>query len=148
MVGLTVTSWYDLQTVEVQLVSGDLRDRGLLHWRLVEEDIPQYHIDLEAAHGHWKGEGADLFEALVKVRLQLESVGWLIAVQGARLDTYPSGMARDMGGGEWVYVLDRGRDATLADRVDTLASAEVEKLATVADQERYFRDWWGMNRTG
>src|SRR5438128_376451 len=111
MAGLTETSWYDVQTVEVQLVSGDLRDRGLLRWRIVEGEISHYHIDLETAHGHWEGEGPDLFEALVKVRLQLEPVGWFIAVQGARLDTYPSGMGRDMGGGEWVYILDQGRDA-------------------------------------
>jgi len=32
----------------------------------------------------------------------------MIAVQGARRDTYPSGMAGDMGGGMKVYVLHPG----------------------------------------
>jgi hypothetical protein len=38
-----------------------------------------------------------MFEALVRLRRQLEPDGLMIAVQGARRDTYPSGMARDMG---------------------------------------------------
>jgi hypothetical protein len=41
--------------------------------------------------------GPDMFEALVRLRRQLEPDGLMIAVQGARRDTYPSGMARDVG---------------------------------------------------
>jgi hypothetical protein len=32
----------------------------------------------------------------------------MVAVQGSRRDTYPSGMARDMGGGMRIYVLRPG----------------------------------------
>ena len=46
-----------------------------------------------------------MFEALVMLRRQLEPDGLMIAVQGARRVTYPSRMARDMGGGMQVYVM-------------------------------------------
>ena len=39
------------------------------------------------------------------LRRQLEPDGLMIAVQGARRVTYPSRMARDMGGGMQVYVM-------------------------------------------
>ena len=43
--------------------------------------------------------------ALVRLRRQLEPNGLMVAVQGSRRDTYPSGMARDMGGGLQVYIM-------------------------------------------
>jgi hypothetical protein len=39
------------------------------------------------------------------IRLQLEPLGWFPLCNGARLDCYPSAMARDMGAGRAVYVL-------------------------------------------
>lgn len=66
--------------------------------------IPIYRVELLTRLGSYGGPytatGPDMFEALVRLRRQLEPEGLMIAVQGSRRDTYPSGMARDMGGGE------------------------------------------------
>lgn len=44
----------------------------------------------------------------LSARRQLEPDGLMVAVQGSRRDTYPSGMARDMGGGLQVYIMRPG----------------------------------------
>src|SRR5215469_6592337 len=52
-----------------------------------------------------QADGPDLFAALQQLRRTLEPLGWVPLCNGARVDCYPSGMARDMGGGMDVYVL-------------------------------------------
>ncbi|HEX4287774.1 MAG TPA: hypothetical protein VH021_02595, partial [Trebonia sp.] len=70
--------------------------------------MPTYRIELVTRAGNYTcpytATGPDMFEALVRLRRQLEPDGLTVAVQGARRDTHPSGMLRDMGGGLQVYV--------------------------------------------
>jgi hypothetical protein len=74
--------------------------------------IPTYRIELVTRLGSYTcpytATGPDMFEALVRLRRQLEPDGLMVAVQGSRRDTYPSGMARDMGGGMQVYIMRPG----------------------------------------
>jgi hypothetical protein len=107
-----------------------LRVAGHAPWRL-EADGPT---------GRLAGEGPDLFAATVALREQLERDGWLLEVQGARADTYPSGMGRGAGG-QLVYVLQPGRQARLDDIVDTLAPLDGGRAATVAEQRENFERW-------
>jgi hypothetical protein len=69
--------------------------------------MPSYRIELVTRLGNYTcpytATGPDMFEALVRLRRQFEPDGLMVAVQGSRRDTYPSGMARDMGGGMRVY---------------------------------------------
>lgn len=102
---------------------------------------PKYRIELLVRLDAYTATATDMFEALVRLRRQLEPEGWMIAVQGSRRDTYPSGMARDMGGGRRIYVMRPGRKAARDDLVDTLADAPINQLATV-DEQRVYRDAW------
>ena len=56
-----------------------------------------YRIELRARVGYYTcpytATAPDVFEALVSLSRRLEPDGLMIAVQGARRDTYPSGMA-------------------------------------------------------
>jgi hypothetical protein len=100
-----------------------------------------YWIVLDGPVGTINGAGNDLFEALQEIRRELELRGWLVAVQGARKDTYPTGMVRDMIGARRVYVLQLGSNAEREWLVDIFADADVESLATVEQQKDYYRDW-------
>lgn len=82
-----------------------------------------------------------MFEALVRLRLQIEPIGWLLALQASRLDAYPSGTDRDMGGGYRIYVVRPGLKARRGDRVSTLDDAPAELLGTVADQKAHRSAW-------
>ncbi|RBM18126.1 hypothetical protein DI005_20245 [Prauserella sp. PE36] len=132
---------------DVLVVHGDQRERARIRGWLDGYDGPHptYRIELFTRMGRYGGPytatGPDMFEALVRLRRQLEPEGVVIAVQGARQDAFPSGMARNMGGGELIYVLRLGRQATTDDLVDTFQDAEVDQLATVRDQYEYWRAW-------
>ncbi|GAA4924714.1 hypothetical protein LX16_0042 [Stackebrandtia albiflava] len=128
----------DSGDVSVLLVRGT--ERRLATLRVVGRD--PYRLRLEGMGQLKESTGPDLFEALVALRRDLETDGWLPAVQGARRDAYPSGMARDMGGGERIHLLHTGRPASTADLVDTLAPvADVGLLATVAQQHEAYVAW-------
>jgi hypothetical protein len=107
--------------------------------------LPRYRIELVARAGNYTcpytATAPDMFEALVRLRRQLEPDGLAVAVQGARRDTYPSGMARDMGGGMGVYVMRAGLPARLEYLVNTLDDAPSDQIATV-DEQRAFADAW------
>jgi hypothetical protein len=112
--------------------------------------VPTYRIELVARAGSYAcpytATGPDMFEALVRLRRQLEPDGLMVAVQGSRRDTFPSGMARDMGGGMQVYVLRPGRGARLEDLVGTLDDAPPDQMATVDEQQAFFDAWFDAPR--
>lgn len=107
--------------------------------------IPIYRLELLTRVGKYgapyTATAPDMFEALVRLRRQLEPAGLMIAVQGSRRDTYPSAMLADMGGGERIYVMRPGHPARLDDLVDTFADAEPDQLATVDEQRAYWKAW-------
>jgi hypothetical protein len=105
--------------------------------------VPAYRIELVTRLGRYTcpytATGPDMFEALVRVRRQLEPDSLMVAVQGSRRDTYPSGMARDMGGGMPVYILRPGLRGHLEDLVKTLDDAPLGQIATVDERARAWR---------
>jgi hypothetical protein len=107
--------------------------------------MPSYRVELATRLGNYTcpytATGPDMFEALIRLRRQLEPDGLMIAVQGARRDTFPSGMARDMGGGMQVYVMRAGQRARLEDLVETLEDAPAELLGTVDEQRAFAQAW-------
>lgn len=100
-----------------------------------------YVVQADGPFGEHVGRGDDLFDALVAVRRELEPQGWFLAVQGARLDAYPSGMCRDMGGGARLYALRLGEQARQADLVDTFGDTDPEYVGRVDEQRAYFDRW-------
>lgn len=73
----------------------------------------------------------DAFEALCLIREELEAFGWRIGVAGAQADVWPSGMARDQGGGLRAYRMTAER---VGDPVDTFEPVDPETVTTVALQ--------------
>ena len=110
--------------------------------------MPTYRIELATRLGNYTcpytATGPDAFEALVRLRRQLEPDGLMIVVQGSRRDTYPSGMARDMGGGMQVHILRPGVPGR-PDLVRTFDDAPPDQLATV-DEQRAFNQAWLAER--
>ena len=87
------------------------------------------------------GTGEDFFEALCRVREQLEPSGRQLLCYGASLDVFPSGMTRDMGVGLRAYRLKMGVNSGPDDLVEILATGPDILPATVKQQEAYYRRW-------
>lgn len=83
----------------------------------------------------------DLFGCLCDLRLWLASRGFRILCNGARIDTWASSMARQMGGARKVYVTKMGSPAMLTDLVPIFGEATADKLGTVEEQADYHRKW-------
>lgn len=82
--------------------------------------------------GSVEARADDAFEALCRVREQLEPAGWRLGVAGAQVDVWPSGMARDQGGGLRAYRL---TDTVAGPIVDTFEPVDPATVTTVVDQE-------------
>lgn len=82
--------------------------------------------------GSVEARADDAFEALCRVREQLEPAGWRLGVAGAQVDVWPSGMARDQGGGLRAYRL---TDKVAGPLVDTFEPVDPATVTTVADQQ-------------
>ncbi|WP_340685018.1 hypothetical protein LCL61_00575 [Amycolatopsis coloradensis] len=133
-----------LEDREVLVARGVERRQARLRGWLDGYDGPRplYRIELFLDGDRYTATAMDMFESLTRLRRQLEPGGWAIAVQGARRDTYPSGMCRDMGGGMRISVMRTGHETSEADLVDTLADAELDRIVTVAEQEAWHAEWW------
>jgi len=131
------------ESTPVTLVRGDDRQHAVIHWAWQGRSGPS---DLYRAQLDWSGEpidvgAGDMFEALVRIREQLEPQGWFVAVQGSRLDVFPSEMQREMAGGLNVCVMRLGEQPRPGDVVETFAEADPSLLATVDAQRRHTADW-------
>ncbi len=114
------------------------RTTGHLSWSRL--GIRNFRVTLDGPTGRVEATDRDYFDALAGVRRQLEPQGWSIAVQGARRDTFPSGMLRD-GGSHKVYVQKLGQHVQQSDLVSMFDDADPADLATVDEQEQYFHRW-------
>jgi hypothetical protein len=101
-----------------------------------------YRLELAASEiGVRVADASDVFECLSRLRSQLDGEGIRLCCNGARLDVWPSGMARDMGGGFRAYVLQMGRRGSIDDLVDIFDSAMLEEIATVEEQRLFAQKW-------
>lgn len=127
----------------VQLVRSDERQQAVLHWAVRDQGGTRrrYRMLLEWSGTPVQADADDLFEALVRVREQLEPHDWLVAVQGARLDAVPCATAEDEAAGLSVHITRIGEPATPDDVAETLAEADPTTVATVNEQRQHARAW-------
>jgi hypothetical protein len=120
-----------------------LDSKGDFYEFLVEVSGPKpWEIRYQDHDGRLRSfPSTDVFKALQGLRLELERDGVRLLCAGARRDVWPSGMARDMGGGRKAYIMRLGRQAARADLVDIFEYAEPSLVGTVLEQHEYFRAW-------
>lgn len=108
---------------------GIVRD-ATVTWRF--DGARSWEVEIRCTgFGAAEARADDAFEALCLVREELEPFGWLIGVAGAQADVWPSGMARDQGGGLRAYRMTAER---VGDVVDAFEPVDPETVTTVALQ--------------
>ena len=123
--------------VRMKTPSGDVQDiRGS-----VSTEDRGYALDLEIPNlGPRRTVGPDQFECLLRIRAELEPLGFHFLVNGARRNVWPSGMAREMGGGKQAYVLVLGQPGR-PELVDIFEPADESQIALVQEQRDFFQTW-------
>ncbi len=115
------------QAIEVSR-DGIVRDATVV-WRF---ERTSWVVEIvSAGFGKAEAQADDAFEALCLIREELEPFGWRIGVAGAQADVWPSGMARDQGGGLRAYRMTPER---VGDLVDTFEPVDPATVTTVALQ--------------
>lgn len=110
---------------------GTLHEATVSWWFDDDEYTVEIVCDALATSAH-RTRASDAFEALCLLREELEPKGWRVGVVGARIDVWPSGMARDQGGGQVAY---RWEGRVPVERVDTFAPTDPAATVTVAAQQ-------------
>jgi hypothetical protein len=131
-----------------------LADGSEAIWTVTASEEPPWVVTLRSDDdGTWSAEGDDLFDALQRVRRETDTMGVKLCVNGARRNAYPSGMARDMGGGQMVYIFHRGkglnwlwRRPRRGDLAYIFDPAPCDLIATVDEQDRYYAEWVGLSK--
>lgn len=85
--------------------------------------------------------GDDLFDALTALRSEFEARGCRLLCAGARVDVFPSGMSRSMGGGRKAYVTKLGKPTGETSLVDIFDYAEPNLVGTVEEQQEFRKRW-------
>lgn len=126
------------QTIRVSR-DGDVHDATVTWWT---EDRLRVVAITSSEFEPVEARANDAFEALCLVREELEPLGWRIGVTGAQADVWPSGMARDQGGGLVAY---RMTDEQVGGIVPTFEPVDPATVTTVtaqrAEVERRFEGY-------
>ncbi|MDH6133295.1 hypothetical protein P3T37_002690 [Kitasatospora sp. MAA4] len=111
-----------------------------------EDEREMYTVRAQGPWGVVGSTRGDAFGALVEVRLQLEPLGWLLALAGARRDVWPSGMLRGAGGEEGYLLLPHavGGNQPLVPIFD---DAPAELVVSVAEQQAAYNQWLEQRRS-
>lgn len=88
----------------------------------------------------------DFFEALKRLRLDLEKTGALLHCFGASENVYPSGMQKSMGPAILAYKMRTGFPSLRQDIVNIFEADEAVILSTVEQQERFRQKWFDSLR--
>jgi hypothetical protein len=102
------------------------------------ESNRQYRIDLTAWDQRFEGVGLDYFDALCRVREQLEGIDYWLLCYGSSLNVFPSGMCRDMGNGLVAY-RDRSKSNDIVQIFET--GPDVQPVS-VAEQRAFAERRW------
>ena len=110
---------------------------------IVEQGLPhhQCRLQLQFAGRDVVGEASDYFEAMCRIREQLESTGWRPICYGASRNVYPSGMGRDMGRGLKAYRMQLGQLTKRSDLVRIFETGPDVDPVSVAVQRAFWKDW-------
>lgn len=142
MSGATSSATGETVSIEVLLPDGQI-EPCLLRISTTPEGI-----SISAGADEKEFIGEDVFDAFLALRRAFEEADCRVVCAGARLDTYPSGMSRSMGGGRKAYILEVGSTPRLSDIIDIFAPAEPSQVVTVDQQILFFREWAKSNREG
>jgi hypothetical protein len=115
---------------------------------LVYRKVPNCSIEFQHPEiGSYTFSGEDLFECLCDLRDFLEDRDWYIVCNGSRIDAYTSGMARQMSGGEKIYLHNSENINGNRRTVNLFGATDPDKVSNVAEQLAYYETWRGKRVT-
>jgi hypothetical protein len=136
------TERYFTGDIFVVLVGGSRSPARITADEIIEGNREIYRVALEHGTETRMAESEyDFFEALKRLRLQLENDGALLDCFGTSENVYPSGMQRSMGPAILAYRTKIGSPASREDIVNIFETDETVIPATISQQEFFHQKW-------
>jgi len=121
-------------------------DGQIATWAIQRSSSPTdrtWTLELDAPDGRsWSAQASDVFKCLLILRRQPEPEAIRLCCNGARINAWASGMARDMGGGIQVYLVTLRQRPSLDDLVPTLYPAPLAEIAPTVEAQEDFNETW------
>jgi hypothetical protein len=133
---MTITKPVEILGAGGRILLGEFR-----LWDQAPENPDLVRIDLHFAAEVLTALGDSYFEALVEIRLLLESRGLRPRSFGASKTVYPSPLALSMGNGERGYQLELRRPARLKDLVSIFDSDPAVHPVSIEEQRAFYQQW-------
>ncbi len=130
-----------LETKEVLLQKDDTLVAGVLYFAEEVENSDDVYIKLEFDNKVLESTDYDFFNALIKIRTELEIDNLQIRCNGAAENVYPSPMMLSMGAGRKAYYLVLGEQAKKANIVDIFECNNDCKFVTIQKQREFYNKW-------
>jgi hypothetical protein len=135
------TERYFTGDIFVVLVDGSRSPARITADEIIEGEKEIYRVALEQGTEARMAESEhDFFEALKRLRLQLEKDGALLHCFGASENVYPSGMQRSMGPAILTYKMKIGSATSREDIVNIFETDETAVPTTVSQQEFFHQN--------
>lgn len=130
--------------VPVQVMTPD----GVREWVMnISRPGGGWEMALTGDEQSWTASGPNAFQALRTLRADLDRAGVLIGLNGARPNSWASGMQADMGEGKVVYLCEMGETGRPLS-VGTLDAAPLDSVGTVAEQNEFNAAWLASRTQG
>lgn len=107
----------------IKYVLDENEQNGIVQLYEYEEDV---EVVLKIKGAIIKKRADNYFEALNKIRMELEKKEIKLLCKGCCRNVYPSGMLLDMGSGRKAYQLVMGEQAKMSSLVDIFESCKIE----------------------
>lgn len=142
MLGQEVVTQLEVNNMEeeytIKYVLGENEQNGIIQLYEHEEDV---EVVLKIKGAIIEKRADNYFEALNKIRMELEKKEIKLLCKGCCRNVYPSGMLLDMGSGRKAYQLVMGEQAKMSSLVDIFESCKIEDYVSLNEQHDFFEEW-------
>jgi hypothetical protein len=133
----------NVNPIKLQLTDRSIVDGEIRFFARYQSEAYEGASRLElssGAAGEFAAEAHNYFDALIRLRDELEPLGIKLLCFGARRDAWASGMQRDMGAGLKAYLLS-SPDRTKLVQQSIFDYAPPETIGTTREQREFAEDW-------
>ena len=127
----------NIEIQDINILNNGKIEKNKLFLLEIEDEI---NLKIEIKNVIYFSKGDNIFDSIVELRKKLESKDIYLLCNASVVNIYPSPMQKDFGGTK-AYKLQMGKQAVLADVVDSFDYNSELKIGCVEEQKKFYENW-------